>query len=89
MLPCAYKSLIGIDCPMCGGQRSFYLLARGKIGDSFLMYPPLVPVLLCAALFFLHLVNNRVVSARFIKTFSVCVLAIVMINYICKLVTGS
>lgn len=89
MFPCAYKLWLGIDCPACGGQRAFYLLIRGKIGNSFLMYPPLIPVLLCVILWLLHLLNKKWVGSRFIRRFSVCVLAIVIFNYIYKLVSGS
>jgi len=86
MLPCAYKSLFGFDCPLCGAQRSLVLLARGKIADSFLLYPPLVPVLLCAVLFCLHIVNKRMITAKFISKFALVVLILVAVNYLCKLI---
>ena len=64
MLPCAYKSLLGIDCPFCGAQRSFLLLLKGNLVDSLLMYPPLLPVFFCALLFSIHLVNKKITSGR-------------------------
>ncbi|MFI5129736.1 MAG: DUF2752 domain-containing protein [Chitinophagales bacterium] len=87
MLPCAYKSLLGIDCPFCGAQRSLLFLLKGNIGDSLLMYPPLVPVFFCAILFSIHLVNKKIISGRSIRLVSAIVLGIIMINYGVKLVT--
>jgi len=88
MLPCAYKSLFGIDCPFCGAQRSLLLLLKGDIGDSLLMYPPLLPVFFCAILFLIHLANKRIIAAERVKRYSMIVLGIVMINYGIKLVTA-
>jgi hypothetical protein len=42
-LPCAYKYLLGIDCPLCGSQRATFFLLRGELIKSFQMYPPLIP----------------------------------------------
>jgi hypothetical protein len=56
MLPCPVKSLFGIDCPGCGMQRSFIELIRGNIGDSLLLYPALIPVMLMMILLIAHLV---------------------------------
>jgi hypothetical protein len=88
MLPCAYKSLLGIDCPLCGGQRSLLLLLKGDMAGSFRMYPPLVPVLLCAALFIVYLVNRKLISAALIRGISLVVLIMVIISYIVRLAAG-
>lgn len=45
LLPCAYNQLFGIQCPICGLQRSIILLLQGKILESIYMYPPLFPML--------------------------------------------
>ena len=50
LLPCPFKYLTGIDCPGCGFQRSVLALARGNFNESFMLYPPAVPILL----FFLY-----------------------------------
>jgi Protein of unknown function (DUF2752) len=89
MLPCAYKSLLGIDCPMCGGQRSLLLLLKGNIAGSLQMYPPLLPVLFCAALFVIHLLNKKMISAARMKFIASIVLGIIMISYFAKLATGT
>ncbi len=56
MLPCAYKSIFGIDCPTCGFQRSFIALLKGDWKESFFLYPPTVPILLTAAFLLFDLV---------------------------------
>ena len=82
MLPCAYKSLLGFDCPACGAQRSFVLLLKGDMRNSFIMYPPLIPVLLVGLLWLLYFVKPGLASAYFVKRTSLLVLGVVLINYL-------
>ena len=44
LLPCFYKQVFGISCPLCGSQRSVILLCEGRIWDSMKMFPPLLPL---------------------------------------------
>ena len=44
LLPCIYKQVFGISCPLCGSQRSVILLCEGRFGDSMKMFPPLLPL---------------------------------------------
>jgi hypothetical protein len=60
---------------------------KGDIAGSFQMYPPLLPVILCAILAVTHLVNKKAVPASRLKYISVIVLAIVMINYAAKMLS--
>jgi hypothetical protein len=46
LLPCPFKYLTGIDCPGCGFQRSVLALLRGNIHQSFILYPPAIPLIL-------------------------------------------
>jgi hypothetical protein len=55
MLPCAYKSIFGFDCPGCGFQRSFIALLKGDMGRSLLLYPATIPLLLTAVFLLLDL----------------------------------
>ena len=43
-MPCAYRELLGIDCPFCGGQRSVLLLLQGRFRESFVLFPALLPL---------------------------------------------
>ena len=44
LLPCFYKQVFGISCPLCGSQRSVILLLEGRFWDSMKMFPPLLPL---------------------------------------------
>ncbi len=44
LLPCFYKQVFGISCPLCGCQRSVILLCEGRFWDSMKMFPPLLPL---------------------------------------------
>ena len=86
LFPCAYKSLLGIDCPLCGFQRSFLLLMKGQLYDSFKMYAPLLPVLFLIILSIIYLLNKKIVKEQILKYTSVLVLIIVAVNYGIKMI---
>ncbi|HTA26927.1 MAG TPA: DUF2752 domain-containing protein [Bacteroidia bacterium] len=85
LLPCAFKTLFGIDCPICGFQRAFLLLLQGKFTDSFKVYPPLIPCLLFLAIVLAYVINKKAIKPTFIKISSYSVLAIIFVNYFFKL----
>ncbi|MET0392501.1 MAG: DUF2752 domain-containing protein [Chitinophagaceae bacterium] len=88
MLPCPSRLLLGIDCPFCGGQRALLLLLKGDVAGSFLQFPPLLPVLFCALLFALHLVNRKIVAVGRVRVAAIAALAVVLVNYAVKLTAG-
>ena len=81
LLPCAYKTLFGINCPICGFQRALLLLLHGQFVQSFKMYPPLLPCLFLLAFFVLHLLNKRLIKRTFLVYYSVIVLATIVVSY--------
>jgi hypothetical protein len=87
-LPCAYKTLLGIECPLCGSQRAFFFLVKGEFAKSFSMYPPLIPVLALLLLFMFRLFNKRL-DIKHVYRFSVVVLIVVAVNYSVKLIAAS
>ena len=64
MLPCAYKQLFGISCPMCGFQRSLISLLRGDVWGCIVQFPPIVvwvlTIIACIVLFVKHLMTKKV-----------------------------
>lgn len=82
MLPCAYKSLFGIDCPICGAQRSLVFLLKGNLKDSFLMYPPLIPVLLTGITWLIYLLRPSSGIKPIAKRFTWFTLAVIAVNYV-------
>ncbi len=85
LLPCAFKSLFGIDCPICGFQRSFLLLFQGRFLDSFKMYPPLIPCLLFLLITGIYCINKNLVKPRVLKLSSVSILSIIFLSYFVKM----
>lgn len=86
MLPCMYKQLLGVDCPMCGIQRSLLAALQGNFATSFSLYPPLLPVLVLIMLTIVWLISRRTVSKKFLVPYAWIVLALVMVNYSVKLI---
>jgi len=85
MLPCAYKSLFGIDCPACGLQRSCIQLLKGNFKDSLAIYPPLPAVLIFLLLLSVYLINKRVLPKKLFTNYAWFTVAVVLINYFVKL----
>ncbi len=85
LLPCAYKSLFGIDCPACGIQRSLISLLKGDLQESFFIYPPLVFVLLGMFLGVLYFLKPGIVKPDLLKRYFSFLLMIVMTNYLIHL----
>jgi hypothetical protein len=85
LFPCIYKSLFGIDCPICGFQRAFIFLLKGDIKQSFEMYLPLLPTIFLMALTALYLLNNKIVNRKFLINYSSVVFTIIIVNYFIKL----
>jgi hypothetical protein len=81
LLPCAYKSLFGIDCPICGAQRSLLLLLQGKFVESLYMYFPLIPILSLIIIAPFRILQPRWISRKFLSRYSIAVLIIIMITY--------
>jgi hypothetical protein len=89
MLPCAYKYFFGIDCPICGAQRSMLLLMQRNFTESFKTYPPLVFLLALICLAIAYLIFPSIIKVKFLKQYAVFVLIIISINYAYKIATGN
>lgn len=76
-MPCAYKQVLGIDCPFCGAQRSLILLLQGKIWESLMLFPALVPLALTP----LFIGRRRIL--RWVLWFDLAVLLVSWIARLC------
>lgn len=85
MLPCAYKSLFGIDCPACGIQRSLLALLKGDFRESFFIYPPLIFVLIGIIAGLVYLIKPQIIKPVLLKRYFTFLLAIVLVNYVIHL----
>jgi hypothetical protein len=88
LLPCASKSLLGIDCPICGFQRSLLHLLNGNLYDSLLFYAPLIPSLILILLFLCRLIMPQTISLAFLKQTGLFVLILIIVNYLTKMMVA-
>jgi uncharacterized protein DUF2752 len=89
MLPCAYKYFFGIDCPVCGSQRSLLFLMQGDFAESFQLYPPLLFILVLIVLALMYLIFPSTIKGKSLKQYAVFVLIIISLNYAYKIATGN
>jgi len=89
LLPCQLKALLGIDCPLCGTQRSFLMLLRGNFADSFSLYPPLIFILIYLVILGLFLSKVKWINRKKLDISSIVVLSIIFINYTIKIISGN
>ena len=84
MLRCPIKSLVGIDCPGCGFQRSVLLLLHGDVIGSVRQYPATMTILLMFAFLILHLKFKYTHGATVLKYIFIFNAVIITVNYIIK-----
>ena len=86
-LPCFYKHSLGIDCPGCGMQTAFILLLKGRLIESIIAYPALLPTMFMLSYLSLHLFFNFKKGAFVLKISFIFTVVIIVLNYIIKLLT--
>lgn len=84
LLQCPGKQLVGLNCLGCGLQRSFILLIKGQLIESFLMYPALIPLLLMFGYLIAHLFLNLKKGAKNLQYFYILNTILILANYIIK-----
>lgn len=89
MFPCALKYFFGIDCPLCGAQRSLLFLIKGRFAESFKLYPPLLFVLMLILFAVIYLLYPSYIKAKYLRYYSAFVVIVISVNYAIKIVTGN
>ena len=86
LIPCPFKYLTGIDCPGCGFQRSVIELIQGNIKQSFILYPPAIPILLLLAYYlFTCILKSKQQKNIQLKPLLIVVALIIMFSYTIKM----
>ena len=83
---CSFREIAGIDCPGCGLQRSILALLRGDLVESILRFPALLPLVAMFVFLGIHLVFKLKHGALVLKVFYIANIAIIVLNYIYKLI---
>ena len=86
LLACPYKKYFDIDCMGCGMQRAFIALLKGNFVESFLIYPPLLSIIIMLLLLPLHLIFKFKHGAAWLKYLFIFNIAVVIINFIVKII---
>lgn len=82
MLPCRFQQAFGVACPGCGLQRSVWSLWQGRIGESFLYYPALLPFLCVLLLALVYALRPRRFWRRVLLFFVYLTLFLVLVHWI-------
>jgi len=87
MLPCLNKSLTGVDCFGCGGQRALLLVFKAEFSQAFYMFPGIYPILILLA----FLIVNLFVKIRYDFQIKIALIifsgAVMLISYLIKMNT--
>lgn len=86
MLPCFYKTYLGIECPACGMQRSFVELLKGNTTESLQIYPALLPTLFLIVYLILHIIFKFKKGAFILKISFIFTISIMILHFIIKLI---
>lgn len=86
MIPCLSKSMLGIDCPGCGLQRSIVHLLRGEFWEAFMMYPAIYALIALFGFLILDYFFKVKQSNTITKTLMILTVSLILINYILKLI---
>lgn len=86
MAPCVFVKYFHIECPGCGTQRAFVALLKGEVWQSVQLYPALIPFIITIFLLLLHLIFKFRSGAFYVMYAFISSAAIMMINYVIKLI---
>jgi hypothetical protein len=84
LMPCFFKTYLGINCPGCGMQRSFIMLLKGELIESIKMYPALLPTIIMLIYLSLHLIFKFKHGASILKLNFIFTTLLIIANYIFK-----
>ncbi|WP_417360956.1 DUF2752 domain-containing protein [Galbibacter sp.] len=86
MIPCLNKTLLGMECPGCGLQRSLFLLGQGEFVAAFKMYPAIYPLLIFLIFIGLSTFRSFKYSNKIKMYLALLTIATIIISYINKLI---
>lgn len=87
MLPCASKSLFGLECLGCGCQRAFVLACQGQFKKALLLFPAIYTSILFFIFLFLLLLTKNKNRTKLQFTFSKIIIVLGVLNFVIMLVS--
>ncbi|WBL24484.1 DUF2752 domain-containing protein [Zunongwangia sp. HGR-M22] len=85
MLPCLNKTLFGVECYGCGGQRAAVLLFQGHFKEAFIMYPAIYSLLIFAVFLIINIFYKFKGDFKIKIAFIFFNASIMIISYIIKM----
>ncbi|MDN3594612.1 DUF2752 domain-containing protein [Zunongwangia endophytica] len=86
MLPCLNKTLLGVECYGCGGQRAAVLLFQGNFKEAFIMYPAIYSLVLFAIFLIFNIFYKFKGDFNIKIAFILFNASVMIISYIIKMV---
>jgi len=86
MLPCLNKTLLGVDCYGCGGQRATILLFQGNFKEAFVMYPAIYTLVIFAIFLIVNIKYKFKGDFKIKIAFIILNASIMIISYIFKMI---
>jgi hypothetical protein len=74
-----------MECPGCGTQRAIIELLKGNLYESFLAWPPLIPMMFMMLYLLLFLIFKFKSGARLLTIIFIINAVIITVSYIYKL----
>ncbi|MEG1737220.1 MAG: DUF2752 domain-containing protein [Odoribacter sp.] len=84
-LPCLFKAIFGVRCPVCGFQTAILALLRGDWITSLNAWSPLLPLMVFLILATLRICGLKKITAGTLKSFGFVCLIIILISYLLQL----
>ncbi|MBO5843245.1 MAG: DUF2752 domain-containing protein [Bacteroidales bacterium] len=82
MLPCIYKQLFGISCPLCGFQRSVLCLLQGDFLGSLKMFPPLFFLIIVSIITLIYYIRKKSLNSKLIKRMWITSFVLLLANVV-------
>lgn len=85
MLPCLNKSLFGVECFGCGGQRALSLVLQGEFSQAFYMFPAIYPMLILLVFLVFNLFKKFKYDFQLKIGLIIFCGAVMMVSYLVKM----
>lgn len=86
MIPCLNKSLLGVDCPGCGIQRSAVMVAQGDFAGAFEMYPAIFTLILMFGVIGVNYFYKIKYGPKIIAGLAIINVLLILTNYFFKFI---
>ena len=84
MLPCLFKSILGIECLGCGVQRSALLIFSGNWVKGLHQYPSIIPLIILLSTLIIGFIHKNKKLKVFNRYFAIFTFICIVLSYLIK-----